>query len=77
MVALAVPVQTRRRRKGKQEMLIPIEALTGKERWTFLSNAPAQQWHLAIAVQPPSTSYPLARMDPMVAFPSRTSFPRK
>jgi len=41
VVALAIPVQTRRRGKGKRELLVAIEAMASKERWTFISNAPS------------------------------------
>ncbi len=41
VVALAVPVQTRRRGKGKREMLLAVEALGGTERWLFVTNAPS------------------------------------
>jgi SRSO17 transposase len=41
VVALAIPVHTRRAGKGKREMLVAIEALAGKERWLFITNAPS------------------------------------
>ena len=40
VIALAAEVQTRRRRHGKRELLVAIEALGGSDKWYFLSNAP-------------------------------------
>ncbi len=40
VIALAAEVQTRRRRRGKRELLVAVEALSGSDKWYFLSNAP-------------------------------------
>jgi len=37
VIALAAEVQTRRRRHGKRELLVAVEALAGSDEWCFLS----------------------------------------